>query len=246
MKLTDDVHLIASGKKGFGITDALDCHVYLIDGGGELALIDAGAGRDTEGLLQNVRAAGYSENDVKHILLTHAHADHSAGAAALRARLGARVCLSQAEAGFLETADEAELGLAFARQAGVYPPDYGIAPCPVDAALAHGAEIAVGSLRLTAISVRGHSRGSICYLVDGREGRYLFSGDTVFCDGLVSLLNCAGSGLADYREDITRLGGLGVDALLPGHLRLCLHGGQDHIDEACTAFRSLSPPGNIA
>ena len=27
----------------------------------------------------------------------------------------------------------------------------------------------------------GHSPGSVCYLVDGADGRYLFTGDTLFC-----------------------------------------------------------------
>lgn len=32
------------------------------------------------------------------------------------------------------------------------------------------------------IPTPGHSPGSVCYLVPGAEGRYLFTGDTLFCD----------------------------------------------------------------
>ena len=42
MKLTDDVYLVGGGDYGFNLTHRLDCHTYLIDGGGELALVDAG------------------------------------------------------------------------------------------------------------------------------------------------------------------------------------------------------------
>ena len=46
MQLTEFVHLVGSGQSGFSLTDPLDCHVYLLDGGSELALIDTGVGRD--------------------------------------------------------------------------------------------------------------------------------------------------------------------------------------------------------
>ena len=50
MQLTVDiVHLVGSGQSGFSLTDPLDCHVYLLDGGSELALIDTGVGRDHGG-----------------------------------------------------------------------------------------------------------------------------------------------------------------------------------------------------
>ena len=245
MKLTDDVHIVAGGKKGLGMTDKLDCTVYLLDAGSEQILIDTGASRDVDALLENVRRCGLDPSKISGILLTHAHADHAAGAAALRKELGARVYLSSAEATLLENADEDGLALTFAREAGVYPPDYRLPACPIDVRLDHNDEIAAGSLRLRAIAVRGHSTGSICYLVQGREGRYLFSGDTVFCGGRICLLNCTGSSLSQYKEDIGRLSGLGVDALFPGHLAFCLRGGQEYLDRACDNFRGIFPPPNI-
>ena len=30
MKITDNIYLVASGKWGFGITQAIDCNVFLI------------------------------------------------------------------------------------------------------------------------------------------------------------------------------------------------------------------------
>ncbi|MFO1541441.1 MAG: hypothetical protein ACKOTZ_13530 [Chloroflexota bacterium] len=51
MQLTERIHLVGSGVWGFGLTDRADCHVYLVDGGTEAALIDAGAGVDTPAIL---------------------------------------------------------------------------------------------------------------------------------------------------------------------------------------------------
>ena len=47
--LTDRIAIVASGGNGFGLTHRSDCHVYLIDGGSEAALIDALAERRIAG-----------------------------------------------------------------------------------------------------------------------------------------------------------------------------------------------------
>jgi len=44
MRITDRVYLVGSGSSGFSLTFHSDSHVYLIDGGNQLALVDAGTG----------------------------------------------------------------------------------------------------------------------------------------------------------------------------------------------------------
>ena len=44
MRLTRSVYLVGGGTLAFGLSDDYDCHVYVIDGGEEMALVDAGAG----------------------------------------------------------------------------------------------------------------------------------------------------------------------------------------------------------
>ena len=81
MKLTDDVYLVGGGDYGFNLTHRLDCHTYLIDGGGELALVDAGFGPGTDEILDLIRADGYDPARIGKILVTHYHADHAGGSA---------------------------------------------------------------------------------------------------------------------------------------------------------------------
>ena len=100
-------------------------------------------------------------------------------------------------------------------------------------------------MQITAIKTPGHSDGSLCYLMKGREMVYLFSGDTVFMRGLISLLNAPGSSVQKYCQSIKKLAGLNIDALLPGHLGFCLGGGQNHIDKAVEAFMDLSVPKSL-
>ena len=245
MKLTEEVYVVAGGMNGLGISNEYDCHVYLIDGGEELALIDAGVGMGVQRILDNVAAAGHKVNNVSRVLLTHAHADHAGGCAELKSTLGISVVVSLEEADFLRRADEKELGLAFARSAGWYPPEYRFQPCQVDVELEDGQKIRVGNLQVTAIKTPGHSGGSVCYVMEGKESTYLFTGDTVFLRGLISLLNAPGASVQDYCQSVKKLAGLGVDALLPGHLGFCLGGGQEHIDKAIEAFEGLPVPRSL-
>jgi len=242
LKLTDEVYIVGSGRNGLGISHEYDCHVYLIDGGEELALIDAGVGIDAQKILDNVAAEGLKVDKITRIFLTHAHADHSGGCAEIKSMLETLALASPAEADFLRQADEEELGLEFARSAGWYPSDYKLQPCEVDIEVTDAERITFGDLQITVIATPGHSRGSVCYLVEGKTATYLFTGDTVFLRGLISLLNAPGSSVQDYNRSIKKLADLGIDALLPGHLGFCLGGGQEHIDKAIAAFEDLSVP----
>ena len=53
--LTPRLHRVG----GADLTHPLDCHVYLVDGGDELALVDAGAGPGAEAIVAAVRGAGF-------------------------------------------------------------------------------------------------------------------------------------------------------------------------------------------
>jgi len=243
--LIDRVALVGSGDSGIAISHALDPNVYLLDGGDELALVDAGAGVDTAALLSNVASLGHDPARIRHVLLTHAHADHSGGAAALRSQLGATVYLAEAERSALEAGDEEAVGLDIARRNGYYPADYRLVPCSVDRALEDGDRLPCGDLELEVVATPGHSRGSVCFAVNIAGVPVLFSGDTVFAAGKISLLVCPGSDLLALADSVDRLAGLEVSALLPGHGAFPLTNGGAHIDRARDAFGSMLPPAHI-
>jgi hydroxyacylglutathione hydrolase len=245
VRLTQRISVVGGGATGLGISHALDPNVYLLSGGEELALVDAGAGPGEDGILENVRSLGYEPAQIKHIFLTHAHADHAGGAASLAERLGARVYLSELEREALENADEEVLGLSIARRNGYYPEDYRLRACKVDVALRGDERLRCGDLELAVIPTPGHSAGSVCFLVDTVEGAALFAGDTVFAGGRISLLVAPGSDLLAMQESVASLRGLSVASLLPGHGIFPLEGGQEHIDQAVEAFSTMLPPRSI-
>jgi hydroxyacylglutathione hydrolase len=245
VRLTERVSVVGGGATGLGISHTLDPNVYLLSGGEELALVDAGAGPGEARILENVLSLGYDPERIEHIFLTHAHADHAGGAASLSEQLGAKVYLSELEREALENADEEALGLSIARRNGFYPDDYRLDPCKVDVSLRGDEKLRCGNLELAALPTPGHSAGSVCFFVGIEEGVSLFAGDTVFAGGRISLIVAPGSDLLALQESVTRLGGLGVASLLPGHGIFPLEGGQEHIDQAIEAFGTMLPPRSI-
>jgi hydroxyacylglutathione hydrolase len=245
VRLTQRISVVGGGATGLGISHFLDPNVYLLSGGEELALVDAGAGWGEDRILDNVRSLGYEPERIKHIFLTHAHADHAGGAASLAERLGAQVYLSELEREALATADEEALGLSIARRNGFYPEDYRLHPCKVDVTLRGDERLRCGDLELVVIPTPGHSTGSVCFLVDTGEGAALFAGDTVFAGGRISLIVAPGSDLLAMQVSVAHLGGLNVASLLPGHGIFPLQRGQEHIDQAIEAFSTMLPPRSI-
>ena len=220
MRIIEDIYLVGGGLYGIGISNDLDCNVFLVDGESEMALIDAGVGEGTSTIIDNIKKEGLDISKVSKVILTHAHLDHSGGAAELKKSLGLEVCLSEIEAGFLENGDEDAIGLNIAKRTGVYAEHFSLTPVKIDQKLKGGESIKIGNYAIKVIPTPGHSRGSVCLLLEGHKNRVLFSGDTVFTRGVLCLLNLPDSSLADYREGLKNLANLSIDTLLPSHMEL--------------------------
>lgn len=243
MRLSEHVCLVGSGSLGFGMSDEYDCHVYAIDGGTELALVDAGAGRTIEPILKNLRSDGLDPARLRRLLLTHAHADHAGAAAEWRARFGVEVAASAESAAYLRAGDESKISLDIARRAGSYPADYVFRPCEVARVLAEGDEVSIGNLSLRVFETPGHSSGMLAFLLNENGRRFLFTGDTVFHGGKVCFLYTWDCLIPPYAASLAKLAALEADALLPGHLAISLSGGSKHIRKANDYFeRMLLPP----
>lgn len=52
MQLTERIHLVGSGSSGLYLTDAYDAHAFLVVGDRDAILVDAGCGRDTDGVMR--------------------------------------------------------------------------------------------------------------------------------------------------------------------------------------------------
>lgn len=233
MRLTQHIDLVGSGAAGFDLTDPLDCHVYLVRGARGAALIDAGAGASAGFLARRLNTAAGPTGE-RHLLLTHGHADHAGGAAELdRLVPGLAVHAGSPADEWIASGAEEMLSVDRGKASGVYPPGYMFPPCPAARPIADGDRIDLGGgVVLDAVATPGHADGHICYLLDAPEGRALFSGDCVFTGGRISLQNLHDSRVPEYAASLTRLAGIGIDALLPGHHEISLARGGRHLSAA--------------
>ncbi|MFC1541243.1 MBL fold metallo-hydrolase [Candidatus Latescibacterota bacterium] len=242
MKITEGIYLVGSGRSGFSMTHTCDSHVYLIAGSEGCVMIDAGVGLEVHRIIDTIRADGIAPELVEHLFITHVHSDHAGGCAELKEKLGLKIYVPKLGAHLLRTGDEEGLSLPVAKADGVYPEDYVFPKCEPDMELSVDETFTFGNLNLRVIHTPGHSTDSMCYLAEVNGKRVLFSGDVVLHEGLLLFLNCPGSTMEGYRGSMSKLGGLGIDMLLPGHGAFVLNNGQEHVDKAIEALKHLAPP----
>ncbi|MFY8146222.1 MAG: MBL fold metallo-hydrolase [Rhodobacter sp.] len=174
-----------------------------IVGRGAVAVIDPGPA-DEAHLAAILAALGPSER-VSHILVTHAHADHSALAPALAQATGAPVlAFGTARDGM--TGAMADLAADAAGGEGL---DLAFRP---DIRLSDGETVQGAGWSLTAIHTPGHLGNHLCF----RWGMLGFSGDHVMAWS-TSLVSPPEGNMGEYRQSLARLADLPWTALLPGH-----------------------------
>ena len=245
MKLTDDVYLVGGGDYGFNLTHRLDCHTYLIDGGSELALVDAGFGPGTDRILERIRGDGFDPQRILKIFITHYHADHSGGAAPMKRATGATLYAPEEAAQTIRIADADQIGLNWAKTFGFYPADYEWEPAEVEHEFRDGDRIRVGDLELEAVATPGHCRGHYCLRLVGRDRTYLFTSDCVFWGGAIILQNVPDSNLQEYAASCNKIADLEWDALLPGHHLISLENGRRHAQAAANDFNRIGLPRDL-
>jgi hydroxyacylglutathione hydrolase len=247
MKLTQDVHIVGGGRTSFGLSGILDCHVYLLNGGSELALFDPGMGMpgDFDQILENIRADGLDPKKIRKLILTHYHLDHIGAAQEAQKRLDVEVIASTVAAPVIRSADEKAAALDVAKAAGFYPEDFRFPPCPVDTEIAEGDVIQVGELSLQTWETPGHCDGHLSFYITGGDRPYLMGADLVFWGGGVILQNIHDCHIDKYADSVRKVVKLDFDALLPGHYQVALRYGKAHVEQAAHYFSQLGVPPNM-
>jgi glyoxylase-like metal-dependent hydrolase (beta-lactamase superfamily II) len=215
MRISDRIYLVGSGALGMRLTHPYDCNVYLIDGGNEAALIDAGSGLDPERIVQEIERDGIAPEKLRYVLLTHAHGDHAAGANFWQQNFDCKVLCASEAAPWIEAADESKFSLDIAREAGIYPPDFVFTPCPIVRSLNDDEEICVGDITLKVLNTSGHARGHVSFYWEARKA--LFAGDIIFPGGRIAPQMTWDFSILETKTSIAKLHALQIEELYSGH-----------------------------
>ena len=144
------------------------------------------------------------ELDLKYIVNTHGHPDHTCGNFKMKALTGAEIIIHKLDEQMFNSAHGNEI----ARQWGFTPSP------PADITVKDGDFITVGDVSLKVIHTPGHSPGGICLFGEGN----LFTGDTLFV-GAIGRTDLPGASMEQFMESIKkRLLTLHCETILwPGH-----------------------------
>lgn len=178
-------------------------------------LIDGAMPSSAKLIEASIAALGFKAKDVKILLNTHAHFDHTGGLAELKRDTGAKMYASLGDRKALET--------------GTYPGSEDISalnftPVAVDHLVKDGERVRLGGMVLTAHMTPGHSRGCTTWtfpvVVDGVSRQAL-----VYCSTTVALNRLVSKTkgpqypgiVSDYRATFAKLKTLKADIFLAPH-----------------------------
>ncbi|MBR0782045.1 BJP family subclass B3 metallo-beta-lactamase [Bradyrhizobium iriomotense] len=186
--------------------------VYVIKTSQGLILMDTAMPQSTGMIKNNIAKLGFEVADIKIILNSHAHLDHTGGFAEIKKETGAQLIAGERDKSLLE--------------GGYYPgdeknEDLTFPPVKVDRTVKEGDKVTLGDTTLTAHATPGHSPGCTSWemtVKDGKEDREVL----FFCSGTVALNRLVGQptypGIVDdYRATYDKVKAMKIDVLLGPH-----------------------------
>jgi metallo-beta-lactamase class B len=170
----------------------------------------------SEALLEaSIRKLGFKPEDIRLLIISHAHVDHVGTLAYFKKLTGASVEVMEADVPLLKSGGTADY--LYAREVAFHFP-----PVVADRALKDGDTASLGGLTLTARHTPGHTRGCTTWVTtveeDGRPYRVVFAGSTSVNPGTRLVEGPSYAGIAaDYRRALDVLASLEPDVFLSGH-----------------------------
>lgn len=114
-------------------------------------------------ICQNIEQLGFKVGDIKLLLSSHAHADHTGGHALMKRLSGARIVASTADAHLLETGGADDFS-PFPKELLAYT------PAKADQIVKDGEPVSLGGVTLTAHLTPGHTKGATTWTMAVKDG----------------------------------------------------------------------------
>jgi metallo-beta-lactamase class B len=175
-------------------------------------LIDTALPAANEQIKANIAKLGFKVADIKYLLNTHAHVDHTGGFAGLKQETGAQLIAGERDRPLLE--------------GGYYPgrksdKELSFPPVKVDRGMQDGDTVSLGGVVLTAHSTPGHTPGCTSWSLNVKDGDTMRS-VLVFCSATVALNRLVGSPthqgiIGDYRKTLAWARQYKTDVFLAPH-----------------------------
>lgn len=191
---------------------------YLIDTGAGLILIDTAVVESLHLLVDSIYRLGYRPEQIKKILLSHAHVDHCGGAGALKALTGAELWMSREDYEFMRACPKETIDLDPRLRAQPFEPDR---------FFSDDEPVTLGDVSVRTLLTPGHTIGCTSFLWDVENP---VTGETYTCGmhggvGANTMNDAyyATSGMLTpalrtrFLDDVERVGSIRVDIALPSH-----------------------------
>lgn len=200
---------IADHTWQIGTQDLTALLVQTADGA---VLLDGGMPQMADHLLANMKARGVAPQDLRLILLSHAHADHAGPVAEIKRRTAAHVAANAESAVLLARGGSDDLHFG---DGITYP------PASADRIIMDGEVVSIGGIDFTAHFMPGHTPGSTAWTwTDTRNGKpvRIAYADSLSAPGYQLQDNPRYPRLIeDYKRSFTTVRGLPCDLLLTPH-----------------------------
>jgi len=194
-----------------------DSNIYVI-GGKKASIIDTGTGLHNQRVIDEINEC-INLRQIKQIILTHEHFDHTGGIKKLKDVLSHDVkIISHKKAALKIESGESN----FARMLRME-----MESVPVDINVEDEDEIQIGDEKWSVLYTPGHSSGSI--VLYEKKSKSLISGDTIFAYGSFGRYDLPGGDPHLLKASIERISNLEIDNLYPGHESIVEGDARKHI-----------------
>ncbi|MFX1298413.1 MAG: MBL fold metallo-hydrolase [Promethearchaeota archaeon] len=199
-KLLDNIYMIPERE--------FDANMYLIiENNKDLTLIDTGTGLNVSQTIKDINTE-FNVSNLKKIILTHCHIDHSGGLHRLAKKFSPIINVFELEAPYIEMGDNIITIAAF------FGTDF--PRTKVDIYLTNNSEIELGGLTFMVHKMPGHTSGSIV-LYEPSE-KILISGDVVFPERSFGRTDFPTGNGTQLVESLKKIAEMDIEILFPGHL----------------------------